>query len=357
MEEILLDDSDDEFYPSPSSRPRRVAKRKADVKKVKDTVLDESESKPSPRSTTKKKGTINEEKVKSILGKVLSKSNSSKPPVLTRSSSLSGKENGGKTTPRAGVGSPKRSSSVKSPAVRQKLSTNWSKAQTELAPYSSEKKILTIDDDDDDDFVDDTKSKGKGDKKAKISKNRQEKKKERESVDLTVSSLDTTLELEDDIETDLMMVDRLKKLFDAQSESNSSSFKSRKSSVRRSMSRKLSTASKKRKVSSPVVINRGPVDCLDNLITETIRGFPCRFCEEEPKKRREIIHHLQTVHDEKLSSEQRNKELAGLFTCEDCGMIVHSRFVLRTHKKAHRKIKEDLRCDVYYKYYLERRLY
>ena len=352
----MLDDSDDEFYPSPSSRPRRVAKRrKAEVKKVKDTILDESESKPSPRSSTKKKDPINEEKVKSILGKVLGKSNSSKSPVLTRSSSVPGKENGGKATPR---GSVKRSTSVKSPAVRQKLSTNWSKAQTELAPYSSEKKILTIDDDDDDDFVDVTKSKGKSDQRAKKSKNRQVNKKEREGVDSAVSSLDTTLELEDDIETDLLLVDRLKKLFDAQSESNNSSFKSRKSSVKRNQRRKLSTASKKRKVSSPVVINRGPVDCLDNLITETTRGFPCRFCEEEPKfkMRREIINHLQTVHDEKLSSEQRNRELAGLYTCEDCGMIVHSRFVLRTHKKAHMKIKKDLRCDIYYKYYLETKL-
>ena len=106
------------------------------------------------------------------------------------------------------------------------------------------------------------------------------------------------------------------------------------------------------------MIDRGPVDCFDDLITETTRGFPCKFCEKQSKfrRRREIIRHLQTAHDDKLSSEQRRRELAGLFSCEDCGMIVHSKFVLRTHKKAHMKIKQDVQCDIYYKYYLDNKL-
>ena len=66
-----------------------------------------------------------------------------------------------------------------------------------------------------------------------------------------------------------------------------------------------------------------------------------------------MIRHLQSEHSEELSEEQKNIELAGLFRCEDCGMIVHSKYLLRTHTKAHAKIRQDNDCDVYYKLYLE----
>ena len=63
---------------------------------------------------------------------------------------------------------------------------------------------------------------------------------------------------------------------------------------------------------------------------------------------------MQSEHSERLSEEQKNIELAGLFRCDvdDCGLIVRSKYLLKTHTKAHAKIKHD-GCDTYYKFYLE----
>jgi len=104
---------------------------------------------------------------------------------------------------------------------------------------------------------------------------------------------------------------------------------------------------------TPKIIDRGPIDCFDSMIVETTAGFPCTFCSSKKfKKRREMINHLQTQHDEKLSSEQKNRELSGLFPCDECDTAFYSKFILRTHKKAHKKGQADS-CDKYYHYYLK----
>ena len=146
-------------------------------------------------------------------------------------------------------------------------------------------------------------------------------------------------------------------LFDAIAESNkSSNLKSQKVKVKKSYSKgKDYSKVKKRKVmiKPPVIIDRGPIDCLDDLITETTAGFPCKFCEGVKfRKRKEMVNHLQTEHDTELTPQQKDRELAGLFTCDVCHLMVHSKYVLRTHKKAHSKIKQAV-CDNYYKYYLK----
>ena len=60
------------------------------------------------------------------------------------------------------------------------------------------------------------------------------------------------------------------------------------------------------------------------------------------KKRREIIYHVKTKHEE----EQRNGDLSGLFPCEICRTAFYSKFILRTHKKANMKSSEA-GCDKY----------
>merc|ERR1712150_382753 len=151
----------------------------------------------------------------------------------------------------------------------------------------------------------------------------------------------------------------LKMLFNAQVKPNGSYSEKIKKGRSSEISQSITKKKKKKKNQTAVIIPRGPQDCFDDLITETTRGFPCNFCSGKQiklEKRREMIRHLQSEHSERLSEEQKNIELAGLFRCEeeDCGMIVHSKYLLRTHTKAHAKVKQDNDgCDVYYKFYLE----
>ena len=359
----MLDDSEDEFYPSPTSRQKKVGKNKRKImNKNRDTLNDEvteepklfpngrrSRSTSTTKSDSSKKGTINEEKVKKILSKVLDKSSASNSaPGLARSSSLSGKENDGVWRLRRGAS---LNSKPPPPGSRgQNLSSKWMKAKTALAPSSSVKKMfLTLDDDDDDDFVEEKKSKSKS-KRQKTQSFDCEANSESDTLDT-----DTTIELDEEVEKELMEIDQLKRMFDVQAKPKTSKSSSK---VKRNLSSSgnFSKAEKKAKLQPPVIICRGPVDCFDDLITETTRGYPCKFCDKETKfqRRREMINHLQTTHGETLSSEQRNRELAGLFECEDCGTLVRSKYVLRTHLKAHAKFKQDDEsCDIYYKYYLE----
>ena len=65
-----------------------------------------------------------------------------------------------------------------------------------------------------------------------------------------------------------------------------------------------------------------------------------------------MIDHLQLDHNEELSEEQRNRELAGVFACDACRSVFCNKHILRTHKKAHDKVKDNKVCDVYYKFYL-----
>jgi len=103
----------------------------------------------------------------------------------------------------------------------------------------------------------------------------------------------------------------------------------------------------------PKIIDRGPIDCCDSLVVETDMGFPCNFCEVSQNfaLRREMIGHLQKEHPEELTPEQSNPDLTGLFPCATCGTVFHSKFIQRTHQKAHLKAKLDS-CDKYYRYYL-----
>jgi len=103
----------------------------------------------------------------------------------------------------------------------------------------------------------------------------------------------------------------------------------------------------------PKIVERGPVDCCDSLVVETDMGFPCNFCEvsQNFSRRREMIGHLQKEHPEELTLEQSNPDLTGLFPCATCGTVFHSKFIQRTHQKAHTKAKLDT-CDKYYRYYL-----
>ena len=64
-----------------------------------------------------------------------------------------------------------------------------------------------------------------------------------------------------------------------------------------------------------------------------------------------MIGHLQKEHPEELTPEQSNPDLTGLFPCAKCGTVFHSKFIQRTHQKAHLKAKLDT-CDNYYRYYL-----
>ena len=122
----------------------------------------------------------------------------------------------------------------------------------------------------------------------------------------------------------------------------------------------------------PKIVDRGPIDCCDSLVVETDMGFPCNFCEvtllfwlfsthgvhdvasqgsQNFTRRREMIGHLQKEHPEELTLEQSNPDLTGLFPCATCGTVFHSKFIQRTHQKAHKKAKLDT-CDKYYRYYL-----
>ena len=64
-----------------------------------------------------------------------------------------------------------------------------------------------------------------------------------------------------------------------------------------------------------------------------------------------MIGHLQKEHPEELTPEQSNPDLTGLFPCATCGTVFHSKFIQRTHQKAHAKAKLGT-CDKYFRYYL-----
>lgn len=442
MEEILLGDSDDEFCHSPTSRKILKGKRTRKINRkiqekgdamVSDEFIDEHA--PISRRTRKssktklsptKSDTINEEKVKNILSKVLVKTNPGPAPDLERSSSLKvrGKENtaephatAGKSrslsevapptdtskkrkltdhwkkalTPTQSPGKKKPNisesevSTPTTPGKKRKLTDHWNQALTPTkshgkkkprrsereastpkrrliddlkkaqtpSPGKKKKKFLSIDDTDEDDFIDLKKQ-----KKTKGSKANDSFDIEAifESDDDTVDATDTTIEIDEDLENDLEQANVLKLLFNAQVQSKGSNPEKIRKGRSSEMSRSI-TQKKKKKIQPAVIITRGPQDCFDDLITETTRGFPCNFCSGKPiklQKRRDMIRHLQSEHSERLSEEQKNIELAGLFRCEDCSMIVHSKYILRTHNKAHAKVKQDNDgCDLYYKFYLE----
>ena len=117
---------------------------------------------------------------------------------------------------------------------------------------------------------------------------------------------------------------------------------------------------KEKVVLLPKVIETGPIDIFDDLIIKTTRGHPCNFCDKNLmfKKRREMIDHLQLEHEEELTNPQKDRELAGVFSCDVCEASFHSKHILRTHVKAHRKMTaNNSKCDNYYRYYLNIRVF
>ena len=122
---------------------------------------------------------------------------------------------------------------------------------------------------------------------------------------------------------------------------------------------KLKTVKKEKVVSLPKVIETGPIDIFDDLIIKTTKGHPCNFCDKNLvfKKRREMIDHLQLEHEEELTNPQKDRELAGVFSCDTCEASFHSKHILRTHAKAHKKLTANPKCDNYYRYYLNIRVF
>ena len=53
--------------------------------------------------------------------------------------------------------------------------------------------------------------------------------------------------------------------------------------------------------------------------------------------------------EEEDFEERLEKEI---FSCDICTKAFHSKFMMRTHVKAHKKIEENSKCDKYYHYYL-----
>ena len=47
-----------------------------------------------------------------------------------------------------------------------------------------------------------------------------------------------------------------------------------------------------------------------------------------------------------------DRPLKEIFSCDICSKAFHSKFMMKTHTKAHRKVEENIKCDKYYHYYL-----
>ena len=56
--------------------------------------------------------------------------------------------------------------------------------------------------------------------------------------------------------------------------------------------------------------------------------------------------------DEEEEMELEEKQPKQMFSCDLCSKAFHSKFMMRTHLKAHKKVEENSKCDKYYHYYL-----
>lgn len=56
--------------------------------------------------------------------------------------------------------------------------------------------------------------------------------------------------------------------------------------------------------------------------------------------------------DENEEMELEERPPKQMFSCDLCSKAFHSKFMMRTHLKAHKKIEENSKCDKYYHYYL-----
>merc|ERR1712126_217922 len=282
---------------------------------------------------------------------------------------------------------------------KKKLNDSWKNAQNQMTPIQSSKagiqirKVIDVDSDPEDDFKSSSQKLNSSSTSRRLTRN-SSKVSLNESVhnNSTKSRDSSIISLEDDeegeLENELAKVEKLKLDLDKKLASinrkgtkitpvvvppikktvstpkNATSSKNPFSLKKKSMSEIKAKVSKAvpspaqtpitKKIRVPKVIETGPIDCFDDLIVKTDLGFPCNFCDKKLmfKKRREMIDHLQLDHNEELSEEQRNRELAGVFTCDVCHSVFCSKHILRTHRKAHNKVKDSRVCDTYYRYYL-----
>jgi len=395
--EIILDDSDSDI-----EEILQVASPKATLGKPKPkpfvTIQPQALSKTQPQSN---KTNLDENKIKTILNNVANSKSNSQPvrsPKLNPrlNISLSDKKvPGEKPQSKSRPGTPK--------IVLQKVGSKWQNSSTPLTSKSKlisdsdkfdEKAGSRSDSNSDEDFV--PVKKGKGIKTGKARKSddsgsdsggddldetipmlNRSTRSTRSSVNTSRSdishdvSLDASEEFNDEIQEELAKLEALQNILaqtkpklpaDKDMSRSISKHKKSKATAKGSLSNKtykppisdLPKITPKLAAAVPKVIERGPMDCFDDLIVETTAGFPCNYCESKEmfKKRKDMIHHMQSLHDEELNDEQRNRDLSGLFSCEICNTTFYSKFILRTHKKAHMK-SARAGCDKYYQYYLK----
>ena len=404
--EELLEDSDDDIEVVSQNDLSKVTLKKQSSKSLSidtdsEIVLDDSDSeieevghvfssKTIPQSTST---TLDENKVKSILSKNQTpgpKQSSKLPPGLKISVSNT-------KTPSEGSASKTEPSTPR--IVLQKVGSKWqnsstpkgsnpqNKAEPEPKQRNGDKESDKSNSNSDEDFVplksktakskhinhsDDSVS--DEDSNETISKLNRSTRSTRSSVNTSRSdisqdvTLDTSIELDDEIQEELAKLEALQDILaqtnpTEKGRSNTlpkvKNFKSMRKNQSLPKTPKLAVAEKPKETPKlkpavvPQIIDRGPIDCFDELIVETTAGFPCNFCESKEtfNKRREMIYHMQNKHEEELNEEQRNGDLSGLFPCEICKTAFYSKFILRTHKKAHMKSSEA-GCDKYYQYYL-----
>jgi len=407
--EQLLEDSDDDIEVVAKNDFGKVTLDKPSSKSLSidtdsEIVLDDSDSdieevcnvSPTKTIPLSKSTTLDEKKVKSILTKVAQnnqtpKQSSKLPPGLKLSVSNT-------KTASEGPASKKQPSTPR--IVLQKVGSKWQNSSTPKSSYPQLKGGPTpnqkrkgdvesekSDSNSDEDFVPlkskSAKSKQNNhsddsvfdeDSNETIPKLNRSTRSTRSSVNTSRSdvsqdvTLDTSIELDDEIQEELAKLEALQEIL-AQTNPNEKKrsntlpmvkkLKSKKKNQSLPRTPKQVFAGKPKETPKlkpavvPQIIDRGPIDCFDELIVETTAGFPCNFCESKEifKKRREMIYHMQTKHEEELNEEQRNGDLSGLFPCEICKTAFYSKFILRTHKKAHMKSSEA-GCDKYYHYYL-----
>jgi len=406
--EQLLEDSDDDIEVVAKNDFGKVTLKKPSSKSLSidtdsEIVLDDSDSDIEELcnvSSTKtismsKSTTLDENKVKSILTKVAQ--NKQTPAIKQQSSKFPPglKISVSNTTKTPNEGSAAKTQPSTPRIVLQKVGSKWQNSSTAKSyhpqhkadPGPNEKEKGDVeseksDSNSDEDFVPIKSKSAKHshdsvfdeDSNETIPKLNRSTRSTRSSVNTSRSdisqdvTLDTSIELDDEIQEELAKLEALQEIL-AQTNPNEKrrsntlpmvkKLKAKKKNQslpktpKQAFAEKPKEAPKLKPAVVPKIIERGPIDCFDELIVETTAGFPCNFCEAKEiyKKRREMIHHMQTKHEEELNEEQRNGDLSGLFPCEICKTTFYSKFLLRTHKKAHMKSSE-VGCDKYYQYYL-----
>ena len=382
-DEILLEDSDDDFVPSKLIRRRSSTRRRSSVERL--VVGQKQNSTEKSRHRPKAAGHVEDEIVNNKGISKTSKEEAGKDlfkNALKEKLTAATRSNGNSYTP----------------PLKKKLSESWKDAQAKLTPMTkSNRKFFTIDNDYD--FKDEPSKQGSpriqpknmSGSSAKVAKlnrsftkstlNESIRSNRSEESNTSLISLDDD---EDDLEVELAKIDKLKQSLDRQSEKpnnktpflkktsntptsqppvkikfsnsikKSSSFASNLQRATPTQANKQKTMKKDKVANVPKEIKTGPIDIFDDLIIKTTHGHPCNFCDKNLmfKKRREMINHLQLEHEEELTRPQRERELAGVFTCATCDSSFHSKHILRVHSKAHKKVTGPSKCDNYYRYYL-----